>query len=90
MRIAGIDLGAREVRLARAERHLGRVTVTGLARVPAADGAARAAVLADVAAWRPQVVHVALPAAFVTHRFLTLPFRDRRRRYRWRRSRSGT
>jgi Tfp pilus assembly protein PilN len=79
MRFAGIEVSEREVRVARAERRLGRVTVRGLARVAAADSGAVAAAFASVAAWRPQLVRTVVPAAAVTHRFLRLPFRDQRR-----------
>jgi Tfp pilus assembly protein PilN len=79
MRLAGIEIVPGEVRIARAERRLGALRLLDVARVPVADDAALGAVLAQLARWRPHAVSTALPAARVTHRFLALPFRDRRR-----------
>jgi type II secretion system protein L len=78
MRLLGLDLGEREIRVAHGERRLGTVRLTALERIPL-DGAAPSDVLARLARRRPQVVVTALPAASVTHRILALPFRDRRR-----------
>jgi Tfp pilus assembly protein PilN len=79
MRLAAVEIVPGEVRIARAERRLGVLRLLEVARIPAADDAARGAALAALARWHPHVVSTALPAAQVTHRFLTLPFRDRRR-----------
>jgi Tfp pilus assembly protein PilN len=75
MRLVGIEIGEREMRLARAERSLGRTRLVGLERVARDDDGA----LCRLADWYPHAVLVALPAAAVTHRFLHLPFRGRAR-----------
>src|SRR3990170_1805349 len=75
MRLVGIEMAGRELRLARAERSLGRTRIVALERVPVDDADA----LRRLAAWRPRAVLVALPAAAVTPRFLRLPFRTRAR-----------
>jgi len=79
MRLVGIDIGAEEVRIAWAERRLGTTRRTRLERRPVRAPDAIAAVLADVARRRPDIVLTALPAALVTHRLLALPFRQPRR-----------
>jgi Tfp pilus assembly PilM family ATPase len=78
VRLLGIDLAPGEVRIARAERRLGRVRLTATARVPVADGELPA-VLASVARAGRAHVLTALPASAVAHRVLALPFRDRAR-----------
>src|SRR5712691_6478419 len=79
MRMLAIDLGERELRVARAVRAFGAVRLGTVERIAFADRAELSAALAHLAASRPQAVLTALPAALVTHRVLTLPFRDRRR-----------
>jgi Tfp pilus assembly protein PilN len=74
MRIVGLDVGEREVRVAVGERRLGSLRLVSLERIPLSPDA-----LARLAGRRHDVVLSALPAAAATHRFLTLPFRDRRR-----------
>jgi type II secretion system protein L len=75
MRIIGLDVGEHEVRVAVGERRLGTLRLVSVERLPLSSDAA----LARLAGRRPDVVLSALPAAAVTHRFLTMPFRDRRR-----------
>jgi Tfp pilus assembly protein PilN len=75
MRIVGLDVGDDEVRVAIGERRFGTLRLLSLERIPLGSDAA----LARLAGRRPDVVLSALPAAAVTHRFLTMPFRDRRR-----------
>ncbi|TMA39452.1 MAG: hypothetical protein E6J79_03330 [Deltaproteobacteria bacterium] len=79
MRVLGIDVGERELRVARAVRTFGAVRLGAVERIPFADRGELAGALAQLAAWRPQAVFTALPAALATHRIFTLPFRDRRR-----------
>src|SRR5207253_7462819 len=79
MRVLGIDVGERELRVARAVRAFGAVRLGAVERIAFADRAELAGALAQLAASRPQAVLTALPAALVTHRFVALPFRDRRR-----------
>jgi len=79
MRLVGIDIGTDEVRVAWAERRLGTIRRTRLERHPVRTPEEVAAVLADVARRRPDVVLTALPAALATHRVLALPFRQPRR-----------
>jgi Tfp pilus assembly protein PilN len=73
MRLVGLDVGEREVRVARAERLFGTLRVTAIERRPRPGG------LEACGGARGATVLTALPAAAVTHRVLTLPFRDRRR-----------
>jgi Tfp pilus assembly protein PilN len=73
MRIAGIELGERELRIARGERRLGRTRLVGLERVALDDASA----LRRLADWQPHAVLTACPAAAVTHRILRLPFGTR-------------
>src|SRR6185295_1027986 len=68
-------IAGREMRLARAERSLGRTRLVGLERVACDDDGA----LRRLAGWHPHAVLVTLPAAAVTHRFFRLPFRARAR-----------
>lgn len=79
MRLLGLELTPDELRLARAERRLGRVRLVDCARVPCATPEARRAALEAALAWGPHVVAAALPLARTTHRLLALPFRDPRR-----------
>src|SRR5437899_1360938 len=79
MRILAIDLGERELRVAHAVRALGAVRLGEVERIAFADRAELSAALERLAASRPQAVVAALPAALVTHRILTLPFRGRHR-----------
>ena len=79
MRVLAIDVGERELRVARAVRAFGAVRLGAVERIAFADRAELVGALAQLAASRPQAVLTALPAALVTHRFVTLPFRDRRR-----------
>jgi hypothetical protein len=78
-RILGIEIGEREVRIARGERRFGTVRITTVERHPFADVAALPAVLSALARPRPDLVLAAFPAERTTHRVLVLPFRDRRR-----------
>jgi len=79
MRVLGIEIAPREVRVAHAERTLGALRIVALERI-AHDGAdALAAVLATLARARPARVLTVIPAQQVAHRVFTLPFRDRRR-----------
>ena len=75
MRVLGLDLGERELRVARGERVLGAVRLLGIERIPIDDPAA----LPALATGRRTLVRSALPAALATHRTLVLPFADRRR-----------
>jgi Tfp pilus assembly protein PilN len=75
MRLAGIEIGEREMRLARGERRLGRTRLVALERVALDDAGA----LRRLAAWHPHAVLTTVPAAGVTHRFLRLPFGARAR-----------
>ena len=79
MRILAIDLGERELRVASAVHAFGAVRLGAVERIAFADRAELAAALERLAASRPQAVMTALPAALVTHRILTLPFRSRHR-----------
>jgi type II secretion system protein L len=79
MRIVGLDIGEGEVRIARAERRLGAVRVTALERRSFRTADELQTRLAEVARSRPDSVVLAYPLADATHRFLALPFRDRRR-----------
>src|SRR5438094_873902 len=79
MRILAIDLGERELRVARAVRTLGAVRLGAVERIAFADRAELSAALERLAASRPQAIVTALPAALVTHRILTFPFRGRHR-----------
>jgi len=72
MRLLGVDVGEREVRVAEAERLLGAPRLTGVRRLPL-DA------LPALARRRPSTVLAALPAARASHRLLVLPFRDARR-----------
>jgi len=76
--ILGIDVAPGEVRIARAERRLGRVRLTATARIQVGDGELPAVLESLARAGRTQVL-TALPAAAVVHRVLALPFRDRAR-----------
>jgi hypothetical protein len=80
VRLVGIEVGERELRVAWGERRLGVVRLTAVERVPldAAAESVRVA-LAALAAVAPAVVLTALPLARTTHRLLTLPFRDHMR-----------
>src|SRR5207249_1388864 len=78
-RLLGLEIAAREVRVARGERSFGALRLTALERRPLASPAALPEVLGELAQTRADVVLTALPAASATHRFLTLPFRDRGR-----------
>src|SRR5205814_2208532 len=78
-RLLGLEIAAGEVRVARGERSFGTLRLTALERRPLASPAALPGVLAELARTRADVVLTALPAASATHRFLTLPFRDRGR-----------
>ena len=78
-RLLGLEIAAREVRVARGERRFGTLRLTALERRPLAGPEALPGVLAELAETRADVVLTALPAASATHRFLTLPFRDRGR-----------
>ena len=75
MRIIGLDVGDDEVRVAIGERRFGTLRLVSLERIPLASDAP----LARLAGRRFDLVLSAFPAAAVTHRFLTMPFRDRRR-----------
>src|SRR5881398_3283371 len=79
MRILAIDVGERELRVASAVRAFGAVRLGAVERIAFADRAELSAALERLAASRPQAVVAALPAALVTHRILTLPFRGRHR-----------
>jgi hypothetical protein len=79
MRLLGLEVGPHEVRVARGERSFGTLRLTALERRPLASPAAVPEVLAELARSRADVVLTALPAHAATHRFLTLPFRDRGR-----------
>src|SRR5437870_2174678 len=79
MRILAIDLGERELRVARAVRAFGAVRLGTVERIACADRTELSAALERLAASRPEAVMTALPAALVTHRILTLPFRARHR-----------
>ncbi|HTD26854.1 MAG TPA: hypothetical protein VK649_07745, partial [Candidatus Elarobacter sp.] len=78
-RFLGLEIAARELRVARGERSFGTLRLTALERRPLASRAALPGVLGELAQTRADVVLTALPAASATHRFLTLPFRDRGR-----------
>src|SRR5207244_10765520 len=78
-RLPGLEIAAHEGRVARGERGFGTLRLTALERRPLASPAALPGVLAELARTRADVVLTALPAASATHRFLTLPFRDRGR-----------
>src|SRR5205807_3540568 len=78
-RLLGLEIAAREVRVARGERSFGALRLTALGRRPRARPAALPEMLGELAQTRADVVLTALPAASATHRFLTLPFRDRGR-----------
>jgi hypothetical protein len=78
MRLLGIDIAPGELRVARGERRLGRVRLTGLSRIAVRDDELPA-VLTHLAAGGRVHVLTALPAPAVVHRVLTLPFHDRRR-----------
>jgi len=78
-RLLGLEIAARELRVARGERSFGTLRLTALERRPLASRAALPGVLGELAQTRADVVLTALPAASATHRFLTLPFRDRGR-----------
>jgi len=78
-RLLGLEIAAGEVRVARGERSFGTLRLTALERRPLASPAALPGVLAELVRTRADVVLTALPAASATHRFLTLPFRDRGR-----------
>jgi hypothetical protein len=75
MRVLGLDLGERELRVARGERVLGAVRLLGIERIPIDDPAA----LPALGTGRRTLVRSALPAALATHRTLVLPFAHRRR-----------
>jgi type II secretion system protein L len=75
MRLAGVEMGERELRIARAERRFGRTRLVGLERVALDDASA----LRRLAAWQPHAVLTACPAAAVTHRVLRLPLGTRAR-----------
>src|SRR5947199_9300710 len=79
MRILAIDVGERELRVASAVRAFGAVRLVAVERIAFADRAELAAALERLAASRPQAIVTALPAALVTHRILTFPFRGRHR-----------
>src|SRR5439155_1333964 len=79
MRILAIDVGERELRVASAVRAFGAVRLGAVERIAFADRAELAAALERLAASRPQAIVTALPAALVTHRILTFPFRGRHR-----------
>lgn len=79
MRLLGLDLGEREIRVARGELLLGTLRLTALERIPFDTPDVLSASLAQLAGRRPPTVLTALPAASVTHRTLVLPFRNRRR-----------
>ena len=79
MRLLGLEVTAHEVRVARGERSFGTLRLTALERWPLTGPAALPGVLAEIAGARADVVLTALPASAATHRFLTLPFRDRGR-----------
>jgi len=79
MRLLAIDVGERELRVAHAVRTFGAVRLGAVERIAFADSSELAGALAGLAASRPHAVFTALPAALVTHRIFTLPFRDRRR-----------
>ncbi len=73
MRLLALEITEREVRVARGERTFGALRMTALERLPCTA-------LESVAGIAPpHVVLTALPLAQVSHRLLTLPFRDRRR-----------
>ena len=76
--LLGIDVAPGEVRIARAERRLGRVRLAATARIPVGDGELPAVLESIARAGRAHVL-TALPAAAVVHRILALPFRDRAR-----------
>jgi type II secretion system protein L len=80
VRLVGIEVAERELRVAWGERRLGAVRLTAVERVPLDGGpeALRPA-LAALAAAGPAAVLTTLPLARTTHRLLTLPFRDRAR-----------
>ena len=78
-RLLGLEIVAHEVRVARGERSFGTLRLTALERRPLTSPAALPGVLTELARTRADVVLTALPAASATHRFLTLPFRDRGR-----------
>ena len=78
-RLLAVDIGEHELRLARGERRFGAVRVTSLERIRLPASSALPDALATLAAEHPGVVMSVVPAAAVAHRFLTLPFRDRRR-----------
>jgi hypothetical protein len=75
MRLAGVELGEHELRIARGERRLGRTRILGVERAALDDASA----LRRLAAWRPDAVLTVCPAAAVTHRVLRLPFGGRAR-----------
>jgi len=79
MRLLGLEIAEREVRVAHGVRTFGALRLSALERVPVPCPAALPDVLAALARPRPDVVLSALPLHAATHRFLTLPFRDRRR-----------
>jgi hypothetical protein len=79
MRLVGVDVGERELRLARAERVFGTLKLTGIERAPFADPSELPALLARLVGPKPHLLLAAFPAARVTHRILTLPFHDARR-----------
>jgi len=69
MRLLGIEITEREIRVARGERVFGTVRLTAVERLP----------VEGLEQLRAHAVLTALPAQLATHRVLTLPFRDRRR-----------
>jgi len=79
VRVVGIELAAGELRIAEGERSFSGTRLVGVTRVPVPDARALEHALAALAARRPRRVLSVLPLAATTHRFLTLPFRDRRR-----------
>lgn len=79
MRIVGIELAPGELRIAEGERTLAGTRLVGVGRVPLPDARALEHALAELAARRPGRLLSTLPLAGTTHRFLVLPFRDRRR-----------
>jgi hypothetical protein len=79
MRLVGLELAGDELRVAEGERGVAGTRLLGVARIPVPDARALEHALDEIAARRPGRVLSALPLAATTHRFLTLPFRDRRR-----------
>lgn len=79
MRVLGLDVGDGELRIAHGEQTLAGARVVRVERVPfdGADGLAAALARLDVG--RATRIHASVPLQATTHRFVTLPFRDRGR-----------